>query len=641
MRLLIVNFALLILSASAQAGQTFVSFAYHDVRKEVHGDYDPDQYAISTHNLAAHFAWLKHHGYTPVSIDDLVAAANNERPLPDKAVLLTFDDGLKSAYTEVFPLLKIFNYPAVFSVVTDWMELPPGVTIDYGSEFRDNSDFISWADAREMHESGLVTIASHSADLHHGIVANPQKNQVPAAIARAYQDDDYEKHEEFTARITADLQRSMRAITDALGTPPTVMTWPYGKYTLNNLQLATKLGMSISMTLDPGINSLPDLSNIRRILVQENPGINAFSTDLLKPQAIGLVRAAHVDLDYIYSADPAKQNRNLDLLLDRIKELKISHVFLQAFADPDGNGSASELYFPNRHLPVRSDLYSRVAWQLATRSNVAVFAWMPLLAYESPDFNSEWRVVQDKTGEPNPAAIPRLSPFSPDARQIVREIYEDLAAYTPYRGVFFHDDARLNETEDASPDAMAAYRLAFGNDFNIASAKENPALLQEWSRLKTQALIDFSDEMAAVLRQKQPQLKTVRSISAPVVLDSSREIQFAQSYELSLSSYDYVALTAKPHADYSDNPSRQLEQLATAIARQTGGFNKTIFELQAVDWRTGMDIPAKDLFRQMRKLQASGVKHLAYYSDEFVEANPQLDQIRQGISLADYPFRLQ
>ena len=77
-------------------------------------------------------------------------------------MLLTFDDGLKSVYTDVYPLLKIFDYPAVVSVVTDWLEIAPDQTVQYGDRQLGRDDFISWAEARQMQASGLVEFASHS-----------------------------------------------------------------------------------------------------------------------------------------------------------------------------------------------------------------------------------------------------------------------------------------------------------------------------------------------------------------------------------------------------------------------------------------------------------------------------------------------
>ena len=90
--------------------------------------------------------------------------------------------------------------------------------------------------------------------------------------------------------------------------------------------------------------------------------------------------------------------------------------------------------------------------------------------------------------------------------------------------------------------------------------------------------------------------------------------------------------------DYAD-PDRYLDRLAIAVAQHDGGLERTIFELQAVDWRSGAAVPARILYQQMRRLQAAGVKHLAYYPDDFITDKPALEQIRQGISLADYPFR--
>lgn len=96
----------------------------------------------------------------------------------------------------------------------------------------------------------------------------------------------------------------------------------------------------------------------------------------------------HVDLDYIYDKNPEQVERNLGHLLDRIREMGVNTVYLQAFSDPDANGSADMVYFPNRYLPMRADLFNRVAWQISTRTSVnRVYAWMPLMAWELPKSN--------------------------------------------------------------------------------------------------------------------------------------------------------------------------------------------------------------------------------------------------------------
>ena len=100
--------------------------AYHDIRDNVAPKGDPDSYAVSTANFAAELDWLNGHGYVPVSVQAVLDARDGKKPLPDKAVLLSFDDGLRSVYTRVFPLLRAYHYPAMVAPVTSWVELPRG-----------------------------------------------------------------------------------------------------------------------------------------------------------------------------------------------------------------------------------------------------------------------------------------------------------------------------------------------------------------------------------------------------------------------------------------------------------------------------------------------------------------------------------
>jgi poly-beta-1,6-N-acetyl-D-glucosamine N-deacetylase len=166
---------LLLLAATSMAraeppGQRFISVGLHDVvdqRAELGAD------AITTKTLVQLFDWLKGTGWTALSLDDLAAAANGMRPLPDKAILITVDDGYRSLYTRVFPLLEAYHYPAVAALVGSWMEDGPDGTVRYGDKTVPRSTFISWTEAREMQASGLVEFASHSYDLHRGVQANP------------------------------------------------------------------------------------------------------------------------------------------------------------------------------------------------------------------------------------------------------------------------------------------------------------------------------------------------------------------------------------------------------------------------------------------------------------------------------------
>ncbi|MCM3672234.1 hypothetical protein M3181_25715, partial [Mesobacillus maritimus] len=138
-------------------------------------------------------------------------------------------------------------------------------------------------------------------------------------------------------------------------------------------------------------------------------------------------RTVQVDLDQVYDPDPARQEANLGKLIERIYRMQPKSVYLQAYADPKGTGVAEAVYFPNRHLPMRSDLFSRAAWQLNTRANVQVYAWMPVLAFRPPaDKLRSLEAVSAFGGAPareNGTRVFRLSPFDPDARLMIQQIY--------------------------------------------------------------------------------------------------------------------------------------------------------------------------------------------------------------------------
>ncbi len=638
---LLATAALPALAATPAEPHVLHVLAYHDVRDDVVAAVDADQYAISTANLISHFQWLRQHGFTPVSVEQIVAARAGGAPLPDKAVLLTFDDGFKSAYTHVLPLLKLFDYPAVAAVVTSWIDGEAGVA--QAGRALTRADFLSWDEVRALANSGLVEIASHSHDLHRGIVGNPQGNELPAGVTRRYAHGHYEDAAAHGARVADDLATSTRLIMEHIGGAPRVVAWPYGANNEALARAAHDLGLTIALTLADGRNDLRSAGHGRfklgRHLVRGNAGVDALAFALLHPPPQPIVRAAQVDLDYVYDEDPVQQERNLGRLLDRIKALGLSHVFLQAFADPDADGGAQALYFPNRHLPVRADLFSRAAWQLKTRANVQVYAWLPLLSFEGESVDPDWRVLQTEGGTTavDADSEPRLSPFEPRARALIRDVYADLAAHANFDGLLFHDDGRLSDLEDANPAALAVARAAFGDEFSPERAALDPKLARRWSELKARALIDLSDELAAAVREHRPDARTARNLFASALLDPNGEVYLAQRFSDYLAAYDHVALMAMPQLEGARDARAFYRALVRTVGHAPYGFDKTIFELQTVDWNTGLGVDARTLETTLRSLQAAGVRHLAYYPEDFIAAEPALGALRRGLSLATSP----
>ncbi|MGY1424407.1 poly-beta-1,6-N-acetyl-D-glucosamine N-deacetylase PgaB [Lysobacter sp. A289] len=604
---------LALLAAPAAQAANLLVLSYHDIRDDVARKGDPDAYAVSTQNFAAHLDWLAGHDYQPVSLDDVIAASRGERQLPDKPVLLTFDDGLRSVYTKAFPLLRAYGYPALVAVVTGWVDLPEGQQVDYGPRPFTRDDFLTWAQLREMQASGLVDVASHSHDLHHGVNANPQGNSTPAAVTRIFDPGlaRYENAGEYLARIRSDLDTSAGIIHREIGQPPRAMVWPYAAYNSQTNRVADELGMTVTFDLE-GRNQVltADLHGLARLLLFGNPTINELVYELRHDEELEGIRALQIDLDYVYDADPVQSARNLDLLIERVKQIGPSHVFLQAFADPDGNGSADALYFPNRHLPVRADLFNRVAWQLKSRAEVKVFAWLPVLGYELADPVLRQALAIRSS---NPAETFRLDPFQPETRRIVSEIYEDLAANSYIEGLLFHDDALLREDElsDTAPDDPAA---------------------------RTRALIDFTHELRRAAGTWRPKLTTVRNLFAQPVLQPHSEAWFAQNLEAFNRAYDYTALMAMPWMEGSTRPQAWMDRLVERVAQSPDGMSHTVFELQTVDWRTRQPVPAVQLKAQARRLLAQGARHIAWYPDNFIDDVPPLDDAREAISARSYPY---
>lgn len=594
----------------------FLVLAYHDVEDDAA---DQRYLSVRTSALNEQISWLLHNGYHVISVQDILDAHDGKKTLPHKAVLLSFDDGYSSFYTRVWPLLQAWNVPALWAPVGSWVDTPENQKVNFGGLMTPRDRFATWDMVRELSRSPLIEIGSHTWASHYGIPANPQGSREPAIANRFYDKATgrYETDRQFNQRIGDDVRKVTDKITQVTGKAPRAWVWPYGAANGTSLAIARQQGYQLAFTLEDGLGNVQELGNIPRLLIAGNPSLKAFASTVSQVQEREPVRVMHVDLDYVYDPDPAQQTQNINRLIQRVYDMKISHVFLQAFADPQGDGRIKALYFPNRQLPVRADLFNFVSWQLQTRAGVKVFAWMPVLSFDLDPALPRVQRRDRQTSRLSDATEPyiRLSPWNPQVRQQVTDIYEDLARYASFNGILFHDDAVLTDVDDGP---------------------------QSTTRQKSQLLIGFTHALSlAVKHIRGPQIKTARNMFALPILQPESEAWFAQNLDDFLAEYDWTVPMAMPLMESvpADESDAWLARLVKAVATRPGALDKTIFELQARDWdrKPQRAVSDSQLAQWMRVLQLNGVKNYGYYPDDFINNQPDISRIRPVFSSYWYP----
>lgn len=155
-----------------------------------------NQWMLTDVRFREDLQWLTDHGWTTVLPSELTAGTG----LPEKAVMLTFDDGYRSNYEIAYPLLREFDAKAALSIVTQY-------TADQ------YPDCLTWDMCREMVQSGLVEIGSHTNSCHGDRGIERRKG---------------EDRETYRARVQPDIQTSIDLIEQNVGTRPIFFAYPNG-----------------------------------------------------------------------------------------------------------------------------------------------------------------------------------------------------------------------------------------------------------------------------------------------------------------------------------------------------------------------------------------------------------------------------
>jgi peptidoglycan/xylan/chitin deacetylase (PgdA/CDA1 family) len=187
----------------APAPTTVPILIYHSVREYLPRDTPTDrQYIITPETLEAELSFLRDRGFVSVSFDQLEAHIRAGAPLPEPAVIISFDDGWESQYLRALPLLRKYGFTATFYIFTNGIDRP---------------HFMTRAQLKELLADGMA-IGSHS-------VSHPYLARIkdPAQLRR-------------------EIFESKRILEADLGVAVTSFAYPFGHYTKEIVDLIREAG---------------------------------------------------------------------------------------------------------------------------------------------------------------------------------------------------------------------------------------------------------------------------------------------------------------------------------------------------------------------------------------------------------------
>ncbi|MEO7617898.1 MAG: polysaccharide deacetylase family protein [Candidatus Saccharibacteria bacterium] len=192
-------------------------------------------------NIEEQFSYLVDHGYQSVSLQQVADAQNGKAGLPDKPIVITFDDGFADQMP-MLDLLKKYNLKAVFYIINGGQASNFHIGANKKANDPEGGDaYLSWEQIKVLDESGVVEIAGHTMD-HLDLAKN---------------DSDIQRYEIIEGKHYLEAK---------LGHTVTDFCYPYGAFNASAIQIAKEAGYTTATTTLPGTDqSLASPFTMRRI----------------------------------------------------------------------------------------------------------------------------------------------------------------------------------------------------------------------------------------------------------------------------------------------------------------------------------------------------------------------------------------
>ncbi len=228
--------AINVISTAAKPSVRLPIIMYHHVLKDRSR---LGKYIVSPKEIEKDILYLKEQGYTTIVMEDLINFVYNKAELPEKPIMLTFDDGYYSNYTYVLPLLEKYDCKAVISVTGDYIDKSTAE-----GELNPAYSYLTWDLVKELVQSPYVEIQNHSYGMHEIC------ERKGCSIMKG------ETYEEYSKEMVNDVGKLQDAIEEKTGYRPTTFTYPYGFVCIECNEILQKMGFVATLSCYEGVNIL-------------------------------------------------------------------------------------------------------------------------------------------------------------------------------------------------------------------------------------------------------------------------------------------------------------------------------------------------------------------------------------------------
>lgn len=211
------------------------------------GDNINDSMTIKTSEFVKQLAWLQANNYSVISLDSAIKYLIGEiETIPDKPVVITADDGHKSIYYEMAPLIKKYRIPVTLFI--------------YPSAISNTSYSMTWEQLRELENTKLFLVESHT-------YWHPNFKQEKKKLSH----DEYEKF------VDKQISGSKQMLEKKMAHEVRYLAWAFGIYDYELITKAVQSGYVGALTIEQGHASKSDtLMTLPRYMITNIYGIKAF-----------------------------------------------------------------------------------------------------------------------------------------------------------------------------------------------------------------------------------------------------------------------------------------------------------------------------------------------------------------------------